>query len=44
MRFELYEIGEPQRHGQNLYKQNGAYSQELGGIEGYNDSYVEREV
>ena len=45
-RFELYAIGAPQRHGQNLYKQNIAtYSQELaGGIEGYNDSaYVEGE-
>ena len=29
-RFELYAIGAPQRHGQNLYKQNIAtYSQEL---------------
>jgi len=39
-RFELYAIGAPQRHGQNLYKQNIAtYSQELaGGIDGYNDS------
>ena len=36
-RFELYAIGAPQRHGQNLYKQNIAtYSQELAGdIEGY---------
>ena len=45
-RFELYAIGAPQRHGQNLYKQNIAtYSQELAGsIEGYNDSaYVEGE-
>jgi iron complex outermembrane receptor protein len=43
-RFELYAIGAPQRHGQNLYKQNIAtYSQELAGsIDGYNDSaYVE---
>ena len=43
-RFELYGIGAPQRHGQNLYKQNIAtYSQELAGdIDGYNDSaYVE---
>ena len=31
-RFELYAIGAPQRHGQNLYKQNIAtYSQELAG-------------
>jgi len=39
-RFELYAIGAPQRHGQNLYKQNIAtYSQELAGdIGGYNDS------
>jgi hypothetical protein len=40
----LYAIGAPQRHGQNLYKQNIAtYSQELAGsIDGYNDSaYVE---
>ena len=39
-RFELYGIGAPQRHGQNLYKQNIAtYSQELAGsIDGYNDS------
>jgi len=29
-RFELYAIGAPQRHGQNLYKQNmSTYSQEL---------------
>jgi len=39
-RVELYGIGAPQRHGQNLYKQNIAtYSQELAGsIDGYNDS------
>jgi len=39
-RFELYGIGAPQRHGQNLYKQNIAtYSQDLAGsIDGYNDS------
>ncbi len=45
-RFELYGIGAPQRHGQNLYKQNIAtYSQELAGsIDGYNDSaYVSGE-
>jgi len=45
-RFELYAIGAPQRHGQNLYKQNIAtYSQELAcSIDGYNDSaYVEGE-
>ena len=36
-RFELYAVGAPQRHGQNLYKQNVAtYSQELAGdIDGY---------
>jgi len=39
-RFELYAIGAPQRHGQNLYKQNIAtYSQDLAGdIDGYDDS------
>ena len=39
-RVELYAIGAPQRHGQNLYKQNIAtYSQELAGsIDGYDDS------
>jgi len=45
-RLELYAVGAPQRHGQNLYKQNIAtYSQELAGsIDGYNDSaYVEGE-
>ena len=43
-RFELYAIGAPQRHGQNLYKQNIAtYSQELAGsIDGYDtDAYAE---
>jgi len=36
-RFELYAIGAPQRHGQNLYKQNiGAYDAEFAeGVEGY---------
>ena len=35
-RFELYAIGAPQRHGQNLYKQNIAPTQELAGdIDGY---------
>jgi hypothetical protein len=36
-RVELYAIGAPQRHGQNLYKQNIAtYSQELAGdVDGY---------
>ena len=39
-RFELYAIGAPPRHGQNLYKQNIAtYSQELAGdIDGYDVS------
>ena len=43
-RFELYAIGAPQRHGQNLYKQNIAtYSQELAGdIDGYDtDAFAE---
>ena len=42
--FELYAIGAPQRHGQNLYKQNIAtYSQELAGdIDGYDtDAFAE---
>ena len=36
-RVEAYIVGAPQRHGQNLYKQNIAtYSQELAGsIDGY---------
>jgi len=36
-RFELYAIGAPQRHGQNLYKQNiGAYDEEFAkSIDGY---------
>ena len=36
-RFELYAIGAPQRHGQNLYKQNIAtYSQDLASdVDGY---------
>ena len=39
-RFELYAIGAPQRHGQNLYKQNIAtYSHKLAGdIDGYDES------
>ena len=39
-RLELYGIGAPQRHGQNLYKQNIAtYSQELAGdIDGYDET------
>lgn len=43
-RFELYAIGAPQRHGQNLYKQNIAtYSQELAGsIDGFDtDAYAD---
>ena len=37
-RFELYAIGAPQRHGQNLYKQNIAtYSQELASDIGWDD-------
>ena len=37
-RFELYAIGAPQRHGQNLYKQNIAtYSQELAKDIGFDD-------
>ena len=45
-RFELYAIGAPQRHGQNLYKQNIAtYSQELAGdVDGYDtDAFAEGE-
>ena len=36
-RFELYAIGAPQRHGQNLYRQNiASYSQEFAGeVDGY---------
>jgi hypothetical protein len=36
-RFELYAVGAPQRHGQNLYKQNlGAYDAEFAeSVEGY---------
>jgi hypothetical protein len=36
-RFELYAIGAPQRHGQNLYKQNiGAYDSEFAeSVDGY---------
>ncbi len=39
-RFELYAVGAPQRHGQNLYRQNTAtYSQELASeMEGYDQS------
>ena len=43
-RFELYAIGAPQRHGQNLYKQNIAtYSQELAGdIDGYDTDALQK--
>jgi iron complex outermembrane recepter protein len=39
-RFALYAIGAPQRHGQNLYKQNiGAYDQDFAAsVEGYDES------
>jgi hypothetical protein len=39
-RFELYAIGAPQRHGQNLYKQNiGAYDAEFAAsVEGYDET------
>ena len=39
-RFELYAIGAPQRHGQNLYKQNiGAYDSEFAAsIDGYDET------
>ena len=39
-RFELYAVGAPQRHGQNLYKQNlGAYDSEFAkSIEGYDEA------
>ena len=39
-RFELYAIGAPQRHGQNLYKQNiGAYDADFAkSIEGYDET------
>jgi len=42
-RFEMYAIGAPQRHGQNLYKQNIAtYSQELAGdVDGYDTDAFE---
>ena len=41
-RFELYAIGAPQRHGQNLYKQNlGAYDSEFAtSIDGYDATAV----
>ena len=39
-RFELYAIGAPQRHGQNLYKQNiGAYDAEFAAsVDGYDET------
>jgi outer membrane cobalamin receptor len=39
-RFELYAIGAPQRHGQNLYKQNiGAYDADFAAsVEGYDET------
>ena len=39
-RFELYAFGAPQRHGQNLYKQNiGAYDSEFAAsIDGYDET------
>ncbi|MBT3848471.1 MAG: TonB-dependent receptor [Candidatus Marinimicrobia bacterium] len=42
-RFELYAIGAPQRHGQNLYKQNlGAYDSEFAKtVEGYDATAVD---
>ena len=42
-RFELYAVGAPQRHGQNLYAQNAAaYSQDYARDElGYSDEAFE---
>ena len=39
-RFELYAVGAPQRHGQNLYKQNiGAYDAEFAAtVDGYDET------
>ena len=39
-RFEVYAVGAPQRHGQNLYKQNlGAYDSEFAkSVEGYDET------
>ena len=39
-RFEVYAVGAPQRHGQNLYKQNlGAYDSEFAkSVEGYDQT------
>jgi hypothetical protein len=45
-RFELYAIGAPQRHGQNLYKQNiGAYDADFAkSIDGYDTEALPTEV
>ncbi|MFQ6609725.1 MAG: carboxypeptidase-like regulatory domain-containing protein, partial [Fidelibacterota bacterium] len=42
-RFELYAIGAPQRHGQNLYKQNiAAYDQDFArDVKGYDEAALE---
>ena len=43
-RFELYAIGAPQSHGQNLYKQNTSTHKSSRSIDGYDDSaYVSGE-
>ncbi len=44
-RFELYAVGAPQRHGQNLYKQNAAaYDQAFAtGMDGYDAGAVDAE-
>jgi len=41
-RFEVYAIGAPQRHGQNLYKQNaGVYDPDFAkGMEGYDEGAI----
>jgi len=41
-RFELYAVGAPQRHGQNLYKQNaGVYDADFAkGMEGYDETAI----
>ena len=41
-RFELYAVGAPQRHGQNLYKQNaGVYDAEFAkGMDGYDEAAI----
>lgn len=45
-RLEVYALGAPQRHGQNLYKQNVAtydqeYAKELGAVQGTLDAFKE---